>query len=280
MSEADGATVVLPTGVRLDGWAREAVLRPLCGFDEELLLESDALGAAARVTTLLGRCLVRLGDREAPGPEVARSLVVGDREALLLELRRLTFGERMSCLVNCPAEGCGEKLDLDLDVGDLRVPAGTDETDWFERMVAVDGDDLLVRFRLPTGGDQEAVAATALDDPVRAAEELVERCVAMPRPTSTAVAAVVGTLMADLDPQAEIGLDLCCPACGCAFTAPFDTADYLFREVAAREADLFTDVHLLALHYHWSEAEILGLTMRRRRRYLERLAETFPERVE
>ena len=32
------------------------------------------------------------------------------------------------------------------------------------------------------------------------------------------------------------------------------------------------DVHLLALHYHWSEAAILALPWPRRRRYLAMLA--------
>jgi hypothetical protein len=32
------------------------------------------------------------------------------------------------------------------------------------------------------------------------------------------------------------------------------------------------EVHVLALHYHWSEAEILGLPGPKRRRYLALLA--------
>jgi hypothetical protein len=35
---------------------------------------------------------------------------------------------------------------------------------------------------------------------------------------------------------------------------------------------LHEDLHLLALHYHWAEADILRLTSSKRRRYLRRLA--------
>ena len=36
---------------------------------------------------------------------------------------------------------------------------------------------------------------------------------------------------------------------------------------------------MIALHYHWSEADILGLPERKRRRYLELLARSLtPER--
>ena len=74
--------------------------------------------------------------------------------------------------------------------------------------------------------------------------------------------------MAQLDPQAEIELQLICPACRQAFSTLFDPADYLFREIAARGGDIYREVHLLALHYHWSEREILGLTPRKRWLYL------------
>lgn len=36
---------------------------------------------------------------------------------------------------------------------------------------------------------------------------------------------------------------------------------------------LYQEVHLLALHYHWSEADILRLPFPKRRRYLRLLAQ-------
>lgn len=35
---------------------------------------------------------------------------------------------------------------------------------------------------------------------------------------------------------------------------------------------LYEELHLLALHYHWPEADILRLTSSKRRRYLRLLA--------
>jgi hypothetical protein len=35
---------------------------------------------------------------------------------------------------------------------------------------------------------------------------------------------------------------------------------------------LYQELHLLALHYHWAEADILRLTSSKRRRYLRLLA--------
>ena len=36
---------------------------------------------------------------------------------------------------------------------------------------------------------------------------------------------------------------------------------------------LYEEVHVLALHYHWSEPQILGLSATKRRRYLTLLAQ-------
>jgi hypothetical protein len=38
------------------------------------------------------------------------------------------------------------------------------------------------------------------------------------------------------------------------------------------------EVHLLAWYYHWGESEILGMSGRRRRRYLALIADSLSER--
>jgi hypothetical protein len=79
--------------------------------------------------------------------------------------------------------------------------------------------------------------------------------------------------MAERDPQAEIELDAACPECGHAFAVPFDSARYVLEEMAQGADGLYREVHTLASHYHWSEAEILAMTGRQRRRYLSLIAE-------
>jgi hypothetical protein len=84
--------------------------------------------------------------------------------------------------------------------------------------------------------------------------------------------------MSQLDPQAELLLQLVCTRCSRPFAAVFDTAAYLFRELAAHQTALYREVHELAFHYHWSESDILDLTAARRRRYLSLLAEALAPR--
>jgi len=84
-------------------------------------------------------------------------------------------------------------------------------------------------------------------------------------------------MMAELDPQAELLLNLSCPVCGHAFSTVFDTATFLFQELARRAGNLYREVHLLAFHYHWSEAEIMGMTAAKRHRYLDLLVDALSE---
>ena len=77
--------------------------------------------------------------------------------------------------------------------------------------------------------------------------------------------------MARLDPQAELRLGAACPTCGEPIDATLDAGALLLDELAGDADALFAEVHALARHYHWSEGEILGLELPRRRRYLELL---------
>jgi len=277
--------VALPGGFEHGGgWRRRVALHPLSGADEAYLAEELAAAPpAARTTALLGRCLaVEPGDPPA-GAGLARSLTVGDREALLLHLRRLTLGGRLSAVLDCPA--CGEKLDLDLDVESLLVPPYEHERPEHEIEIDAGGERYRVRFRLPCGADQEWAAPLAASDPERAARGVLERCVLSVRdgdgePFDQLPAAVSEALPGELarrDPQAEIVLRAGCPACGEAIETAFDAGAYFGLELDERSERLWREVHLLAWHYHWSEREILGLTATQRRRYLRLVGEALAE---
>jgi hypothetical protein len=246
---------------------REINLRPLSAQDQIELLDWDpATTPAARMATgILAKCS-RLGEGE-----VAR-LTLGQREALLLKVRRLTFGDRISCVLRCPQAECGERMDLDLKVSELLLNSHPEADQVYDAVV----DDWQVKFRVPDGTDQEALASMAYGDEQRAMEILLGRCVQSVerdgRRWSEIPIQVVDRIsekMAVVDPQAEIALDAICPVCGKAFQTIFDTASFLFTEIKDRARTLLREVHLLASVYHWSEEAILAMPERRRRCYLE-----------
>jgi hypothetical protein len=276
-------TTIAPDSYSTDDaiW-REAHLRPLTGEDQLFLTEEcGALLPARWVTEVLSRCVTWLGQDEPMSREAIRSLTVGEREGLLLQLRRLTLGERLRCLFVCPSPECREKLEVDTAIADLLLPYS--ETAQEHELTAGQehGVSVVVRFRLPSGADQEAAAFIARTDVAGAVDLLLRRCV---RSVTTFDGNLLDKLphslrdqlsdrMAELDPQAEITLHFTCPTCGTPSSAIFDTATYLIQELEAESRHLFHEVHLLAYHYHWSATEILGMSIGKRRRFLRLLEE-------
>jgi hypothetical protein len=258
--------VTVPGTTSLEGRrVTGATIRPVTGW-EELMVADELTGASAVALTdeILRRCVATLhvdGGTEVAAEGRLGELTVGDREVLLLRVRQASFGDRVALVVACHDTGCAALMDLDVDLDRLcRAPAPA------ARPVRDPP-----RFRLPTGADQAAVAAQALDDPLGAARALARRCLLDDDPLDDDRLDELGDRLADLDPHADIELDLTCPECGHRFLAPFTAADLLRGELLARRRDLDLAVHLLAGHYHWSEDAILALPTNRRRRYVETL---------
>lgn len=222
---------------------------------------------AAGATRLLGRCLVRLGPLAPPDEAHVRRLSAGDREALLLQLRRATMGDDLDCVLPCSA--CGSRLELSLKISDFLLPPVEAEAEW----QAVELDGVTLQVRAPNGEDLEAIAAVAGFDEEAAGTMLLRRCVTgAPADFLTPEReTVLAGYLHELDPQAEVRLNFTCPQCGAGASALLDAARYLGKELAARQQALLQEIHWLALHYHWSEAEILSVPPVRRRLYLKLL---------
>ena len=289
----DHSTFELPHGLWIDGVCqRKAALRPLTGEDEQYLLEyGRRLWPAARVSALLARCLTSLGTLDlshGDSLDMVRALTCGDREALLLRLRAATFGRTLISVLTCPH--CEEKMDLEVNIAELLVLPYAASRPAYEAALEDGQGSYQVTLRLPTGADREAVASLAQSDAVAAGQRLLRRCLltiaqdnqephAVTEETSVPadVLTALPALLAQLDEQAEILLNVTCPECSQAFTALFDAAYYLFQEADSRSTYLYEEVHQLAFHYHWSEAEIMGMTAAKRQRYLNLLADALGE---
>ncbi len=214
---------------------------------------------------------------ETSPDELAR-LTIGQRDMLLLALRRLMLGAHAESVATCPQ--CGATVELTLDIAALQaeaqaVPANGQETDLVLEQAAY-----TVRFRLPTSVDLAAVMGKADVGLLR--ERLFERCVTAVehdgKPASRpdlpdAIVEDVISRMAEADPQADIRVTLGCPDCGHEWQMVFDIASFFWHEIAARAQRILGEVHALARAYGWSESAILALSPQRRYLYLELLHE-------
>jgi hypothetical protein len=93
-------TVDLPGGyISQDGTVvKTAEVRELNGADEEAI--SKAGSKAKALGVLLQRGLVKVGTEDAT-KEMLDSLLSGDRDAILIGIRKVTFGDELKAMVHC-----------------------------------------------------------------------------------------------------------------------------------------------------------------------------------
>lgn len=108
-------TVTLPGGyITLENEIiKTAEVRELTGADEEVIAKSGSISKSLQ--TLLQRGLVKLGNEDVTKDHLD-NLLSGDRDMLLLAIRKITFGETFDVVVTCPF--CKERQDCSINLTD------------------------------------------------------------------------------------------------------------------------------------------------------------------
>ncbi|RUL78936.1 hypothetical protein [Dyella choica] len=222
-------------------------------------------GAAARSLVLLRLC------SDEPDDDVLAQLPLGRRDALLLQLYARLFGRQLDGVAQCPA--CHARVEIGFDADALRV-AQTSNVGIQELFIP--GESVQIRFRAVDVSD--LLALQFCTDAADARRQLLQRCVielskdgvmAPVDSLSGSAQATLAEAMAEADPQADLQLVLSCPDCAHNWSPLFDIGRFLWQQLHAWALRLLRDVDTLARNYHWSEAEILAMTPRRRQAYLE-----------
>ncbi len=218
---------------------------------------------------LTGRRALRLLASATPMDSGALSTMsVGWRDSHLLDLREKLFGSWFVAVTECPS--CGEEIELSFDATEVRRDAARVDH------AAITIDDVDVQFRLPNAGDVASIEDAT--DIATARDILIGRCVLQASTNNQAIAVqnlsahvikAVTDRMRELDPQADVTLDVDCPSCSHAWKEPFDVVSYLWRELRASSRRLLNEIHLLASAYGWTEEQILALSPIRRNAYVE-----------
>ncbi len=272
---------------------RDAVLTVLTGRDEEQLCQLGRQKTASLVTEVLSRCVRRLGDLSPVSADVIRQLLVADRDYLLLRLRQATFGDRIRADLFCPWADCGERMSADFSIDELPVRESVQKGPVYEMtlsLMALAGSagagDLAggeVAFRLPTGADQEELSGLLASNEARVLTLLLARCVARlgvrVTPGFDAVAGLSALARAEIEaemlraaPMVEREIETACAECRRSFATPVNLRRFFFGELRTNNELLYQEVHYLAYHYHWSEAEIMAMPRTKRAVYLDVLS--------
>ena len=246
----------MENGVRLRDWT----FRPVSGALELALMAvvEEASNTPQAVTRALYLALDRLAG-EVATPERVADLCVADRQFLMRELDRHLGCEGGWFQADCA--DCGARFDFHIDYAHLPVQEARESYPH----ARVDLDGRRLRFRLPTGADQEILAN--LPD-AEARSWLLRQLALEPEALGTPNEAIIAGVEAALDavsPGVVLRVQTVCPECGAGNLADLDP----YHALSIHSDDLLMEVHQIAVHYHWSETEILNLPRRRRQRYLQ-----------
>ncbi|MFV0135491.1 hypothetical protein ACLGIH_20105 [Streptomyces sp. HMX87] len=166
--------VTLYRGINRDGvWYRDAEVRELNGYDEEAIAAAGVGGVPYKVfEALLLRGVVSIGG-EPMSRKLAGELLIGDRELLIMAIRRCTFGEDLE-FERLPCRTCGELVDLTVHLSAVPTVELEDPERIEFEVPLRKGAKAFVR--LPTGQDQEAVFAIK-GNRAKQDSEILSRCV-------------------------------------------------------------------------------------------------------
>jgi hypothetical protein len=217
--------------VKVRAARRWAGLRPMTGYEEQLVEARKADGnMSALCNEVLARCV------NPPGVESRESLVdvgrlsVAERDWALIELRRLTFGDRLESEADC--SHCGETNQVSFDLKQLTFDVG----EIAEEIEVTLADGRLARLAPPTARDQADLLDARLASEAERRTWLLARAlrklgdVEGPFDFAAAHALDSGTrttLEKELEraiPDLDLSMDLTCLACSRSFLAPFDVA--------------------------------------------------------
>ncbi len=201
-------------------------------------------------------------------PAQLASLSIGDRDARLLQMRENMFGSRLSNTADCPQ--CSQKVEWEMQIATLKVQPLAESGE--SRILELPFENQVLRLRLPNSADLMQI--TRYHDLETQIGSLINNCLVhsgLPGEQlepSAELARAFSQLISENDPQADVSINLQCPECAYEWSAVFDIVQYLWLEIQERALRLLQDIYVLASKFGWSEQDILSMSRRRRRFYL------------
>jgi hypothetical protein len=202
--------------------------------------------------------------------EVLAGLPLGQRDSVLIDLREQLFGERLTGIAKCP--NCACDFEITFETSSIRANCASNDV-FNTEIRSKDGSYYRIELRpinsrdlIESKGDRNLILERCIiainskkdKDEIKQfiseSADLINECT---------------RALTECDPQADIQLEFYCSECKLTWDAPFDIASYLWREIETWAKRTLREIHLLASTYGWTEQQILELTPRRRRSYLE-----------
>lgn len=271
-------TVPLTHGIHLDAGQviEKASLRQIDGSDGQFLADiSTDRTPVHRISILLLERLASFENVQDTNRkrQLLRNMSIGDRVALMLQMRSMALGDTMQCIICCDL--CKKNMSIDLSINTLLHQASILSKKCKDEVCCIGVEGYELKIMPLTGSDQDMLSAKSTTvEKENLKQSLAKSCIKESNPRLPDIIPenllyAVELKLSEIDPLSDIVLEVHCPSCGDAFSAPFWPEEFILQEVGTFNQQLEQEVHWLAFHYHWSEKEILALPMKKRRKYIE-----------
>jgi hypothetical protein len=216
------------------GWIHEgahltkAVVREISGHEEDMLA-SDKVKPITKLTELISKCVIKLGDitdRELIS-RAARELTIGDRAWLILAIRRRTLGDIFPYTETCPNPACKVKRLYQVNLADLEARKMADP---LRRLYEAElpGLGKTARFHVMTGADEEEISKYQTDLISRALHVRLE-LIGDRKPSLDEVRSLsmrdrdtLRAVIDDVEGGVDTEIEMTCPECGMEFSRELD----------------------------------------------------------
>ena len=252
-------TCELPLGLAAEGRReRRAVLRRSGEKLALRLLDLDfGLPRERALSQALAICVEQIGSVQEPSADVMEELTLNDRHALVRSLLLAQGSTEISGTAICT--NCSRKLVLALDLRAIELPKLPDS-----------GSVVLSRPR-KTGPVRRELRIPVAKELAQARDEasLLGLCLGCTPREAKRWMRAAEKVLSQLDPLSHLEIIGECIDCHARVRSEIDPVAYWLSALRAGSANLLQEIHRLALRYHWTEKEILGLPDVRRQAYLD-----------
>jgi hypothetical protein len=253
-TQEPGTVVQLPGGLLKEGKVhRDAEILPMTGYTRKSIAREDVRTSPTKVTDMIfTQCLRRVGTYSI-NSRILDELLSGDRDFLLMEIRRVSMGSTVRAEVEC--EGCRKRLGVTFDLSEINVKRLEDKE---YEIIEVDGAGAMA-FRMNTdkgvkalcrfsrGLEQKAVVPMFEKNAIAASYKLYTSCLlewngqagpfapdffdglSLPAIDSFAEA------FTERQPGPDFKQETDCPSCGKKIQFTFRNSDFLFPLPKQRE---------------------------------------------
>lgn len=177
--EVPGKVVTLPGGVLREGKIhRDAEIVSMTGLTRKSIARDDVRTNPTKVCDIiLLQCLKRVGPFPVNG-KLLNEMLIGDRDFLLLEIRRASMGETLKVATQCA--DCKNPIEVAFQIDEFEITRVNDsefEVREDQRVFTIKKPGLNVLCRYPSGEDQQGMSSVLTKNPVEASYRLYAACV-------------------------------------------------------------------------------------------------------